>query len=133
MENTQSSIAIAFTRPAAQTPGHCHVILCYRNSDYSQSKLSMLLKVCGDVLLRHYFVLTRKKTEMSFGGSSKPFSLCNLVTACLDPPPLFVNLSPNCIPTAGKSRQHSALGECFIWLEIENILKERIIAPPNSL
>ncbi|CAH8833617.1 unnamed protein product [Trichobilharzia szidati] len=123
---------MASTSLTTHTHGHCYVNLRYKDSSYSHIKLSVLPNLCADVLLGHDFLRLHNKLEIPFEGKNNPFSLCNLVAAHIDPPPLFHNLTPKCVPIATKSRRHSTSDEHFIKLEIKNLLSEQIIEPSNS-
>ncbi|XP_059820738.1 uncharacterized protein LOC132391493 [Hypanus sabinus] len=57
---------------------------------------------------------------------------CSLSTLKIPPPPLFANLTPDCIPVTTKSRRYSAGDRAFIQSEVQRLLREGIIEPSTS-
>ena len=70
--------------------------------------------------------------EIPFEGPRKPFSLCGLAAAKVEPPSLFENLTDDCKPVATKSRRFNNPDRVFITDEVSRLLEEDIIEPSKS-
>ena len=55
-------------------------------------KLSVLPRLCSDILLAHDFLSLHKMMEIPLNGRKPPFLLCNLLAARTYPPKLFNNI-----------------------------------------
>ena len=64
-----------------------------KDQHYNEVKLSILPNLCSDVILGHDFLKKHEKVEILFEGPRKPFSLCGIAAAKVEPPFLFENLT----------------------------------------
>ena len=132
VEKSSSVITMASTLLNSRTKGHCYVPIQYKNNYYDRVKLSVLPRLCSDILLGHDFLSLHKMVEIPFKGEKPPLSLCNLLAARIDPPKLFNNIQADCKPIAIKSRRYSPADQNFIKSEVDRLLSEHIIEPSNS-
>ena len=132
VENSRSGITMASTNLKSLTNGHCFVHVLYKNHNYTKFKPSVLSNLCADIILGHDFLRLHKKLEIPFNGDKDSFSVCSVAAANIEPPALFINLTPDCSPVATKSRRHSDSDESFIEMEVQNLLKNGIIEPSHS-
>ena len=101
--NSKTKIAMATNDHCSHTQGHIVCKLKFKDQHYNEVKLSILPDLCSDVILGHDFLKKHEKVEIPFEGPRKPFSLCGLAAAKVDPPFLFENLTDDCKPIATKS------------------------------
>ena len=112
---SKTTITMASTEFSSATLGHCFVQLNYLNNHYPRIKLSILSKLCSDVLLGHDFLKQHKHLQIAFGGSKPPFhfAACLLLMFhfrhFLGPYPLTANWSQrnqeDCLLSIGNSLQ----------------------------
>jgi len=129
---SSSMISMASTTLMNKTEGHCHVNLRYKQSEYSNIKLSLLPNACTDVILGHDFICKHSELRIQFLGNRPPLVVCGVAAAKVESPALFANLDAQCRPIATKSRRHSKEDEKFISSEIEQLLRNGIIEKSNS-
>jgi hypothetical protein len=110
---------------------------------YNDVKLSLLSKLCTDVLIGHDILQKHSKIEVTFGGPRSPLLICNISSTALEPnaptpsfviepPRLFKNLASNCKPIAVKLRHYSEEDYKFIKDEITKLLNENVIEESMS-
>lgn len=128
----KTKILMASTSLSSYTEGQCFLTLGYRDALYPDFKLSVMPDLCADLLLGHDFLKLHEKVEIPFGGTKPSFSVCGLMTARIDPPFLFGNLSRDVKPIATRSRRHAPADEAFIRSELQQLLNEGIVEPSNS-
>ena len=86
--------------------GHIAANLKIQENTYPDVKLSVLKNLCVDVIIGQDILKQHASLDLKFGGSKPPLSICGLTTLSIKPPPLFVNVPPDCKPIATKSRQY---------------------------
>ena len=130
--NSKTKIAMATNDHCSHTQGHIVCKLKFKDQHYNEVKLSILPNLCSDVILGHDFLKKHEKVEIPFEGPRKPFSLCGLAAAKVEPPFLFENLTDDCKPIATKSRRFNNPDRAFITAEVGRLLEEDIIEPSKS-
>ena len=88
--------------------------------------------LCCEVDLRHTFLNRHYHLTIPFDGTKLALQICGLVTAKVQYPSLFSNLSSDYKPIALKSRRYSLKDKEFISMEVKRLLKENIIEPSKS-
>jgi hypothetical protein len=83
---------------------------------YNDLKLTVLEKLCADVLIGHDVMKLHSNVQVWFGGEKPPL-MCS--SAKVDLPKLLWNLTPDCKPIATKSRRYSEEDMHFIKQEID--------------
>ena len=125
-------VAMASNRHRMRLREKCCVQLELKGRTYSNVSLSLLDDLCAPVLLGHDFLRQHESVSLEFGGKLPSLSVCGLIAASIDPPPLFSDLSPDCKPIQTKSRRHSEADQKFIEKEVARLLREGIIVPSRS-
>lgn len=125
-------VSMASVSLSSSINGYCYIDLEILGNVYTNFKVSLLPKLCTDLIIGHDIMKQHSKLDISFGGSKPPLSICCLTEAKVAPPLLFGNLTKNCRPIACKPRRHSEEDEKFITNEIKNLLKEGIIEESMS-
>lgn len=120
-------ISMASTSLQSHISGYCFVNMKVLGHHYPNLRISILKDLCADVIIGHDILRQHSKVNVEFGGPKEPLSICSLSFAAIEPPRLFVNLSPNCKPIATKSRRFSLEDTKFISNEIRKLLDEGII------
>src|SRR5436190_20937058 len=98
---------MASTCLSADIKGYVETDLSLNGHDYTNLKLSVLPKLCADVLLGHDVLCQHSHVDLEFGGDMPPLSICAVSQAVVEPVHLFSNLSPDIKPIAMKSRRYS--------------------------
>ena len=80
-----------------------------RGNNYANIKLLVLKNLCADVIIGQDILKQHDSLNLKFGGSKPPLSICGLTTPAITPPPLFVNVPPDCKPVAAKSRKYNSV------------------------
>ncbi|VDI28094.1 Hypothetical predicted protein [Mytilus galloprovincialis] len=101
-------------------------------------QLSVLNKLCCDIILGQDFMKRHDSIKISFGGSRPAVEIndsntvCGLADPSVYPPALFANLTSECRPNATKSRKYSEVDRELIEKETTRLLTEGIIEPSIS-
>ena len=132
VQQSQSAVTMASTSLSAHTSGVCKVNIKVNGRDYESVRLTVLPKLCSDVILGQDFQKLHESVQLNYGGDLPPLVICGLGVLKIDPPELFANLTADCHPVAAKSRRYSTEDREFIENEVQRLLKEGIIEPSNS-
>lgn len=124
-------VTMATTAFTTDTEGCCEVDIYVQGRSYKDVRMSVLPNLCSDVILGHEFLKLHDSIQLAFGGAEKELRVCGMTTLKVTPS-LFVNLSPDCKPTATKSRRYSVAEQRFIDSEIGRMLSEGIIETSTS-
>lgn len=103
-----------------------------QDHSYTMVEVLIMKNLCADFLVGHDILKYHSTVEIGFKGDGPPLKICSLATACVQPVPLFSNLTPDCRPVVTKSRRHSVEDQKFISTEITRLLEEGVIEPSNS-
>ena len=129
---SKTKIGMASSNFTSTTSGHVQVKINYGDNCYDSVKLSILPKLCSDVILGHDFLSVHEKLEIKFNGHKGPLSICGVAAANVEEQSLFSNLKEDCRPIAAKSRRFNHLDKQFIESQITSLLQDNIIEPSNS-
>ena len=132
VQQSQSVVTMASTSLSAQTSGVCKVDITVNGQDYKSVRLTVLPKLCSDVILGQDFQKLHERMQLNYGGDLPPLVICGLGVLKIDTPELFANLTADCHPVAAKSRRYSTEDREFIENEVQRLLKEGIIEQSNS-
>lgn len=99
---------------------------------YRTVELSVIDKLCADIILGHSFLKRHKSLNLSLGGTQPTLEICGLAELKVSPPELFANIDANAKPIATKSRRYSTEDKVFIDTQVELLLEEEIIEPSTS-
>lgn len=128
--NVKISMASSDLRSIAD--GVCFVDLKYQNHEEKNARLIVLAKLCADIIIGHDILQKHSSVELRFDGPKLPLKICNFAAALIEPPSLFSNLTPDCVPYADKSRKYSKEDSQFVAKEIEKLLKAGVVEPSQS-
>lgn len=117
--------------------GCCFVDLNLKGECYRKTKLSVLQDLCCDVILGQDFMSQHSSVTVEFGGPKSNLNVsncgtCSVLSALVETPRLFSNLSSSCKPIATKSRRFSKDDTIFISSEIDKMCKDGVIEESNS-
>lgn len=125
-------VSMASSELLSKVQGYVVVNIEMLGHRYNSVKLSILPKLCCDVLIGHDIMKQHSRVDVNFGGTKPPLSVCSLVPACVESPRLFGNLTPGCKPIATKSRRFSEPDTTFIESEVNDMLSKGIIEESSS-
>ena len=129
----RSAVTMAATSLSAQTTGFCEVDLKGNGQDYSGVRLTVLPKLCADVILGQDFQKLHNSVTVKYDGALPPLVICGGMSELrVNPPELFGRLTADCQPIAARSRRYSTEDKHFIETEIQRLLEEGIIEESNS-
>ncbi|CAI6372729.1 unnamed protein product [Macrosiphum euphorbiae] len=141
----KGQVVLASAEHSSHLKGFVCVDLSLQGHVYKDVKLSVLSKLCTDVLIGHDILQKHSKVEVTFGGPKSPLLICNMSSTAIEPnvikpmpsfviepPRLFKNLASNCKPIAVKLRQYSEEDYTFIKDEIIKLLNENVIEESMS-
>jgi len=113
-------VVLASAEHSSHLKGFVCVDLSLQGHMYKDVKLSVLSKLCTDVLIGHDILQKHSIVEVTFGGPKSPLLVCNMSSTAIEPnvitttpsfvmepSRLFKNLSPNCKPITVKLRHYS--------------------------
>ncbi|CAI6371236.1 unnamed protein product [Macrosiphum euphorbiae] len=129
-ENGQ--VLLATTTYSSNLKGYVLVDLLLQEHTYKNLKLSILPKLCSDILIGHDVLRTHSSIDLTFGGPKPPLSICNMTFVNIEPPRLFNNVVKDCKPVAVKSRRYSDEDAKFIREEVTKLLYDNIIEESTS-
>ncbi|VDI32022.1 Hypothetical predicted protein [Mytilus galloprovincialis] len=138
INDATGSVSMASSALSSPIVGICNVNLNIDGHFYPNMQLSVLNKLCCDIILGQDFMKRHDSIKISFGGSRPAVEIndsntvCGLAASSVDPPELFANLTSECRPIATKSRKYSAVDREFIEKETTRLLTEGIIEPSMS-
>ena len=138
INDTSGSVSLASSALSSPIVGICNVNLNIDEHLYPNMQLSVLNKLCCDIILGHDFMKRHDSIKISFGGSRPAVEIndsntvCCLAASSVYPPKLFANLTSDCRPIATKSRKYSAVDREFIDKKTTRLLTEGIIEPSMS-
>lgn len=132
VQQSKCAVTMASTSLSAHTSGVCEVNINVNGRGYERVCLTVLPKLCCDVVLGQDFQKLHESVQLNYGGDLPPLVICGLGVLKIDPPELFGNLTADCHPVASKSRRYSTEDREFIENEVQRLLKEEIIEPSNS-
>ena len=134
-----NKITLASESMSTNTQGSCVVDIVIEGHTYSECKLSVMDRLCCDVivgldLLRHHTNLV-----VNFGGEREPLVIDEVARNCsqvfmsnLEPIPLFSTLMEDTKPVACRSRKYSDAERAFIAQSVKVLLEQGTIRPSNS-
>ena len=125
-------VSMASTCYSANIKGYIITDLKLHNHSYTNLKLSVLPKLCADVLLGHDVFKDHSSVTLNFGGPKPPLEICSVAQVNIEPVRLFTNLSDDIKPIATKSRRHSQRDSEFIIEEVRKLLADGIIEESQS-
>ncbi|NRB15973.1 MAG: DDE-type integrase/transposase/recombinase [Rhizobiales bacterium] len=125
-------ISMASKSLTTEVTGYCIVTLKVKDEEYDNFKFLILPNLCTNLILGLDFLCLHESITLKYGGSQPPLTVCGLSTLKVNPPSLFSNLTPNCIPVRDRSRHYSQEDREFIKNEVERLLKEEIIEESKS-
>ncbi|CAG2212501.1 unnamed protein product [Mytilus edulis] len=138
INDATGSVSMASSALSSPIVGICKVNLNIDGHFYRNMQLSVLNKLCCDIILGQDFMKRHDSIKISFGGSRPAVenndsnTVCGLAASSVDPPELFATLTSECRPIATKSRKYSAVDREFIEKETTRLLTEGIIEPSMS-
>jgi len=141
----KGQVVLASAEHSSHLKGFVCEDLSLQGHMYKDVKLSVLSKLCTDVLIGHDILQKHSKVAVSFGGPKSPLLICNMSSTAIEPnvitptpsfviepPRLFKNLSPNCKPIAVKLPHYSEEVYKFIKDETTKLLNENVIEETMS-
>ena len=125
-------VGMAASSMTVKVRGYCFVKMELNGRQYNKVRLSILDKLCTDVILGTDFQSLHEKVIIKFGGKEPSLTFCALTALAMEPPSLFANTTPNCKPIATKSRRRTPRDTKFIDSEVDALLRKGVIEPSNS-
>lgn len=130
LENGQ--VILATTAYSSNLKDYVLVDLLLQEHTYKNLKLSILPKLCSDILIGHDVLRTLSSIDLTFGGPKPPLSICNMTFVNIVPRRLFSNVVKDCKPVAVQSRRYSDEDAKFIREEDTKLLYDNIIEESTS-
>ena len=128
---SRTNITLASSQ-VSTTLGHCFVNLKVNENLYNNFKVSVLPKLCSQVILGQDFMEKHKSVEFYLSGSLPKLTVCGVACMSIDPPSLFPNLSKDTKPISTPSRSFSTSDSEFIHEEVASLLRDGIIEKSQS-
>ncbi|GAA49408.1 hypothetical protein CLF_103024 [Clonorchis sinensis] len=127
----ESAFSIASTNLSCVISGDLYATVLYKSMRYG-AKLSLLSKLCSDVILGLDFLSQYQSVVITFIGKRPQFAVCTLKARKSMLPLCSTISSPGCTPSSTKSRRFSCADTVFIGTEIRKLLAGKITEPSYS-